>query len=378
MEATSPIKSIEGSVLFDLCMQRSGRRGSGCDAPKSADRFPKSSDGFSKSSKGFPTPVASPPRPPTPPTAQIRQYSWIKYVNKEVCLYILTLKPLKTRMEKEEVKFKRPGSTNDDDIESDVIKHDSDVTIRDIEVNKPIARKRYAQKHSFVSKKGFLKSSLRVCSQTFTKVALMLAIVISILGSLFNIKLPERKITIGTSSSLSPSKPHVALHCHGYSVLSILRESAAAIIGISEGLCSCIHKVMFLNDSKQLTRCMKVLQNTIISGVTICNNRSPSSMLKTCSPYYCSDYATRAPTTFARNILAGKHLDVYIFPSTDFCASRVDYLDIYAVNLESDVNFTLFYDLIYLYIYILFIVRGRPVIRQPTQRSFYILWLIFP
>ena len=96
---------------------------------------------------------------------------------------------------------------------------------------------------------------------------------------------------------------------------------------------------------------MKVLQNTIIRGVTICNNCSPSSMLKTCAPYYCSDYATRAPITFARNVLEGKHLDVYIFPSTDFCASRVDYLDIYTVNLESDVNFTVFYVLIYLYIY---------------------------
>ena len=289
-----------------------------------------------------------------------------------------TLKSSKARKEKEEVKFKRPGSMNDDDIKSDAIELDSDVTIRDIEVNKPIARKRYAQKHSFVSQEGFLKSSLRVSSRTFTKVALMLAIVISILGGFFNIKLPERKSPIGTSSSLSSSKPRVVLRCQGYSALSILRGSAAPIIGISEGLCSCIRKVIFLNDNQQLTRCMKVLQNTIICGVTICNNRSPSSMLKTCAPYYCSDYATRTPTTFARNVLAGKHLDVYIFPSTDFCASRVDYLDIYTINLESDVDFTVFYDLIYLYIYILFIARGRPVIGQPTQRSFYILWLIFP
>ena len=37
VEATSPVKSIEGSVLVDLCMQRSGKRGSGCDVPKSAD-----------------------------------------------------------------------------------------------------------------------------------------------------------------------------------------------------------------------------------------------------------------------------------------------------------------------------------------------------
>ena len=75
MEATSPVKSIEGSVLVDLCIQRSGKRGSGCDAPKSADRFPEFSDGVSKSSEGFPIPVASPPRPLTPLTAQIRQNS---------------------------------------------------------------------------------------------------------------------------------------------------------------------------------------------------------------------------------------------------------------------------------------------------------------
>ena len=269
-----------------------------------------------------------------------------------------TLKSSKARKEKEEVKFKRPGSTNDDDIKSDVIKLDSDVNIRDIEVNKPIARKRYAQKHSFMSKKGFLKSSLRVCSRTFTKVALMLAIVISILGGLSNIKLPERKNTIGTSPSLSPFKPRVVLHFHGYSALSILRESAAAIIGISEGLCSCIHKVMFLNNSKQLTRCMKVLQNTIIRGVTIFTNRSPSSRLKRCAPYFCPDYATRAPTTFAKNVLAGKRLDAYIIPSADFCASHVDYLDTYTVNLESDYNFTVFYNLRYIYIYIFTFYRS--------------------
>ena len=325
--------------------------------------------------------MTSPLRPPTPPAAQVRQYSWCECVKKEVCLYICTLEPLKIRKEGEEVKFKCLGSTNCDVIVSDVIvkKSNGDVTTRDI--NKPIARKGYAaQKHSFVSKKGFLKSSSWVCSRTFARVALMLAIVISILGGLFNIMLPERKSTIGTSSSLSPSKPLVVLRCQGYSALSSLRGSAAAIIGISEGLCSCIHKVMFSNNSKQLTRCMKILQNTIICGVTICTNHSPSSMLKLFAPY-C--YATRAPITFGKNVLAGKHFDTYIFPSADFCASHVDYLDTDIVNFESDYNFTVFYNLryiyiyIYIYIYLLFTVRGHPVTGQPTQRLFSILLFIF-
>ena len=132
--------------------------------------------------------------------------------------------------------------------------------------------------------------------------------------------------------------------------LTILRESAAAIIDISKGLYSCIRKVMFLNDSKQLTRSMKILQNTIRRGVTIFSNPSSSSMLASPrAPYRYHDYSTRSPTTFAKKVLAGKHLDVYIFPSADFCASRVDYLDTYTVNLESDYNFTVFYNLRYVY-----------------------------
>ena len=232
VEASSQVKCIEGSVLVDLCMQRSGKRGSGCDAPKSADRIPKASE-------GFPTPVTSPPRPPTPPAAQVRPYSRCKYDRREVCFSIRILKPSKTEKKEEKLKGKhlkdvvfkashpnrertltsllhsRPKSergsrefsvmreyrrsdikpvdhvsrhTNDlyslklsktskeeaevksrhfeksmncDVTVSDVIvtEVNGDITRRDI--NKPIARKRYAQKHSFVSKKGFIKSSLR-------------------------------------------------------------------------------------------------------------------------------------------------------------------------------------------------------------------------
>ena len=119
---------------------------------------------------------------------------------------------------------------------------------------------------------------------------------------------------------------------------------------------------------------MKVLQNTIICGVTNCTKRSPSSMLKLFAPY---GYATRDPITFGKNVSAGKHFNTYIFPSADFCASHVDYLNTDTVNLESDYNFTVFYNLRYIYIYLFFTVRGHPVIGQPTQRLFSILWFIF-
>ena len=152
-------------------------------------------------------------------------------------MYIRMLKPLKTRKEKEELKFKRPGSTNcrnhSDVIVSGVIAtSNSDVILRNVEVNKPIARKRYApKKQLLVHSKGILKSLLRVCSQTFTFIALILAIVINVLGGLCNIRLPERKSTISTSSSLSPFEPLVATSFRDSLFLSILRESSANILG---------------------------------------------------------------------------------------------------------------------------------------------------
>ena len=226
---------------------------------------------------------------------------------------IYTLKPSKTRKEQGEVKFKRPGSANCQHT-GDII---SDIIIRGVDVNKPVVRKRHApKKHSLVHTKEFLKSTLSMCCQTFTKVALMLAVVISILGGGLNMKLPRRIYTSGLASAVCQEceSGNNSNSAHPL-FLAILRESAAAIIDISKGMCSCIRKVMFLNDSKQLTRCMKVLQNTIRRGVTIFANRSPSSMLaKPCAPYCCPDYATRSPTTFAKNVLEGKTLRCIYIP----------------------------------------------------------------
>ena len=144
-------------------------------------------------------------------------------------MYIRTLKPLKTRKEKEELKFKSQGATNHSDVMVSgviVASPNSDVILRNVEVNTPIARKRYApRKQSLVHSKGSLKSLLRVCSQTFTFIALILAIVIRVLGGLCNIRLPERKSTIGTSSSLSTFEQLVAISFRDSLFLSIFKNS---------------------------------------------------------------------------------------------------------------------------------------------------------
>ena len=207
----------------------------------------------------------------------------------------------------------------------------NDFTIRDIvDVSRPIARKRYApRKQSLVHSKGILKSSLRVYSRTFTFIALILAIVISIVEGLFNIRLPERKSTIGTSS-----EPLTRFRAS--SVPSILRESAAVISRIREGICSCMHKRISLHNNKQLIRHMKVLQNTIICEEIFCTQIlvSSSELAKPLITTRSLDYSILSYVTLTQNVLAGKHFNTYIFPSADFCAFRVYYLDTYTVNLK--------------------------------------------
>ena len=63
----------------------------------------------------------------------------------------------------------------------------------------------------------------------------------------------------------------------------------------------------------------------------------------------CHGYPTPFGPTFARDVLAGKRFNAYISPSADFWASRVYYLDTYTVNLDSDDNFMVFHDLIYIF-----------------------------
>ena len=245
-------------------------------------------------------------------------------------MHICTLKPFKSRMEKEELKFKHPGSTNcpylSDVMVSGVIAEpNNDVTIRDIvDVNRPVARKRYVpRKQSLVHSKGILKSSLRVCSRTFTFIALILAIVISVVGGLFNIRLPERKSTIGTSS-----EPLVASRFLDSSVLSGFREFAATIIRIREGLCSCMHKRMSLNNNNQLIRRMKILQNTIICEETFCTNIAslshPSELAKPLITTRSHGYSILSYVTLTQNVLAENVLiHIYSHPRTSVLSKYI-------------------------------------------------------
>ena len=236
-----------------------------------------------------------------------------------MCIHIRTLKPFKSRMEKEELKFKSQGATNcrnhSDVMDSGVITPvNGDVTIRDIvEVNTPIARKRYVpRKQSLMPSEGSFKSSLRVCSRTFTFIALLLAIIISISGGLFNIRLPEQKSTVGTSASLPLFESSVAISCRD-SLFRILREFSTNILSINEGLCLCMMAETSWDNNKRLIRRREVLHNTRIRDEGGYGHPGYSHRYPGCHGY-AMPFCKRSPEHF----LAGKHFVTYIFPFADF------------------------------------------------------------
>ena len=197
--------------------------------------------------------------------------------------------------------------------------------------------------------KGSFKSSLRLDSQTFVLITLILSVIISVVGGLFNIRLHEYKSTVGTSSE--------PLSCYGFCSLSsffILREFLATIIIIIKGgLCFCNNKEIILNNNKQLIRYVKILRTTIRDeeDFRTLKLKRLNKLARPPSTHRSHGYSALYYVTLAQSILAGKRSSIYIFPAADFCTSQVYYFGTYTVNLELKDHFKILFHLIYLYIY---------------------------
>ena len=105
MEATRPVNCIEGGILVDLCKQRSGERGSGCNAPEEIYKSPTLAYESWRSSEGSPIPVTS-LMPPKTARKGRKRYSWRNPTKKDVCMHIRIFNPWEFRKEKKEVTFK--------------------------------------------------------------------------------------------------------------------------------------------------------------------------------------------------------------------------------------------------------------------------------
>ena len=341
VKETSPVKCIEGGVLVDLCMQRSGKRGSGCDVPNKAEKLPRSADGSLGTSKGFPTPLTSSLMPPKPPRTKVRQHAWRR---NEVCMHIRLLKPLETKKEEEnhrkggevtaphliyentmmslslsrqksegenqqysgytdrrklgtdqiipiyqcktsmysvkpsesrkeqkESQFKFPGVSllrQTRDVMDDGITH---VWRRQKNVNRLVARKRYAaSEHSSSHLKEDHNSSLTISKQFLVQLAFIFIMVINVIRSGLNMNLLKQLWVIGL---------------------------AAVVCGRAGSVESAV-----------------------------------------------------APPTVPRDSFGGKRFNAYILPSKNVYASWMNCFDRYIKNLESEYRTMKFYKLAYLYI----------------------------
>ena len=112
VEATRPVNCIEGGVLVDLCKQRSGERGSGCNGPEEIFKSPTLADISWRSSGGSSIPVTSPLMPPKPAREGRKPYFWQNPSKKDICMHIRIFDPLECRKEKKEMTFKSQGSIN--------------------------------------------------------------------------------------------------------------------------------------------------------------------------------------------------------------------------------------------------------------------------
>ena len=314
-----------------------------CNAPEEIYKFPTLANVSCKFSEGFPTPVTSPLRPPKPQRTERRPYSWRNSKRKEVCMYICILESSKTNEEEEELKSRHIKATNYDVIDDAIIATpDDDITHRELEVNRLIARRRQILgKNLLMYSVGGFGRSLMACSRTITFVALLLAIIINVTKGLVNIRPSEGKSIVGNSPSLPLSAPISSDAFPSLLFLYILRV-LAAFIGINEGFCHYMTIKALGDNSKRLKRHRKVLHNTRMRDKhTVYLHR----------PLGCHGYAMSIMQYLARPVLAGKCLGAYFCLFAHFWASRMFYSSIYTVNLELDDNFKGLFDLIYLYIY---------------------------
>ena len=239
MEATSPVNCIEGGVLVDLCKQRSGERGSGCNAPEEIYKSPILANVSWKFSEGSPTPVTSPLMPPKPARTGRKQYSWQNPSKKDVCMHIRIFNPLEFRKEKKELTFKSQESMNCQHRMDDMVaSSNSDVTRKAVwepDESRLVARKHSVtreQLSSFVPKS--FKAAFNACNRFINYMLLFLATITSVLKGLTNIVRYGRKCLVGNSDSLAQRESSRDYSCNYF--ICVLRKVMGYILGFSKEL----------------------------------------------------------------------------------------------------------------------------------------------
>ena len=216
MEATRPVNRMEEGVSINLCEQRSGERGSGCNAPQEIYKSHTLANVFYKSSEGFSTPVTSPLMPPKPARIGRKHYSWRNSSKREICMYIRVLDPLELRNNsRKESMYENKRSMNSReaeylflDGEGMVMSSNSNTsTLRNVSINKLVARQRWKTRDRSCS---YTEEGCRKVVKIYNKVVTIMTfyfmIVTNVLKGIASPRRCERKSTVGNSKGFSGSE----------------------------------------------------------------------------------------------------------------------------------------------------------------------------
>ena len=441
VEAADQDGWIEGSVLVDLCVQRSEVRGSGCDA--------------SGVSKELPLPTASPPSSSSQSAVQVRQYTCRpfskersvsdirrEYVHLNVrndhnfsvfprqephvarvsLLDVVrkvgrserlkgkeiketTVKDLHDNREKvmtsschsrQNSEYKNPSfpTLSDDrkhgDLKIDKVSSSENAryaqtqlkekekvgkgkckthghSIRDVtisssdvinpskDVNKPIARKcqvRVGQ--SFISKAGAFECMGNIYNQTYINFSFMLVIVINVIKRMLTLNSSKQSRKTGRPSARQQECMGNNSHAAYLFQPRLLRAMETVIAGCWINSSSCIPKDISGRQKQRIARDRAVFQNTLLSSGTILTPVTPP-------PCCC---VSRLGNVLKETFLAGKYLNPFIFLFVALYVSYSTYFITYTVNLVSDISFTAFWVLKYVYINVFY--RSWPSYKWST------------
>ena len=353
VEATRPVNCIEGGVLVDLCKQRSGERGSGCNCPKEIFKSPTLADISWRSSGSSSIPVTSPLMPPKPAREGRKRYFWQNPSKKDICMHIRIFDPLECRKEKKEMTFKSQGSINCPHKTNDeVASSNSDVTRKAVctpavlsveKISSLVARKCFLNtKDSVLSVIDNYKKRWMAFKGFLSLFVIRFITIFSVLSKITGIFRYGRKSLIGNPMECASTE-----NLGNVRILSLFSS--------------------FLEYLSYILRFRKVLWNNMIGNLVCKRNKRGTRKRKR-----IWSFASR-PTLELRNLRLGntvketfmlrsgntvetfmdtKHFPICLCLFLDLCASCRGQLGLFKRNLKIRIRVKAIYVNIYLFIYV--------------------------
>ena len=351
VKETSPVKCIEGGVLVDLCMQRSDKRGSGCDVPNKGEKLPRSADGSLGASKGFPTPLTSSLMPPKPPRTKVREYAWRR---NEICMLIRLLKRSEIKKEKEN---HREGG----EVTAPHLSYEKAMTslsryekaMTSLSLSRQKAEGENRQDSVYVHRRKLVTDQIIPIYQCKTSMHSVKPSESRKEQKKSQLKVPDLFLLRQTGDVMDDGIKVVPGRRRNVNKL-VARKHYTASEHSSSHVKEDHNSSMTISKQflVQLTFVFIMVINVIRSGLSM-------NLLKlkwviglatlVCGRAGCVEPAG-SPPTVPPDSFGGKRFNAYILPSTNVYASWMNYFDRYIKNLESEYRTMEFYKLAYLYI----------------------------